>query len=105
MPLNREEKKNLLILYILYTIKGLQIGLFASTFIIYLTEKGASFKDLSEMSIMTYPFAFKIFTAPILDIYFSRRMGKRKTYIVPIQYLMSITYIIMSFYIEDYIQN
>ena len=103
--MSREEKKNLFILYLLYTIQGLPIGLFASTFIIYLTEKGASFKELGEMSIITYPFAFKIFMAPILDVYFSKKIGKRKTYIVPIQYIMSISYIIMSFHIDYYIEN
>jgi PAT family acetyl-CoA transporter-like MFS transporter 1 len=47
-------------------------------------EKGVSFKDLALLSFAFYPFSFKILFAPIEDIYYNSRIGKRKTYIIPL---------------------
>eukprot|EP01017_Pseudomicrothorax_dubius_P031485 TRINITY_DN4029_c0_g1_i7.p1 TRINITY_DN4029_c0_g1~~TRINITY_DN4029_c0_g1_i7.p1 ORF type:complete len:414 (-),score=66.60 TRINITY_DN4029_c0_g1_i7:39-1220(-) len=39
--------------------------------------------------------------APLMDTYFSRRIGKRKTYILPTQYIFAALQYGLSFYIDD----
>lgn len=51
------------------------------------------------------PFAFKLLTAPVLDTYYIGSFGKRKSYIIPIQYFMALIFFITSFEIEQWIQD
>lgn len=44
----------------------------------------------AEFSFAVYPFCFKLLWAPIVDCVFSKRFGRRKTWIIPMQYLMGI---------------
>jgi hypothetical protein len=43
------------------------MGFFIGTVSLTLAEKGASYGDLSEFSVILLPFALKIFLAPIAD--------------------------------------
>ena len=46
-------------------------------------------------------FCIKILWAPILDSMYIERFGKRKTYLVPLHYLLCAIYIYYSDYIDD----
>jgi PAT family acetyl-CoA transporter-like MFS transporter 1 len=92
--ISQSDKRGIFVLTILYFIQGLPIGFYSSTIPLLLIENGASFSQLAMLSLVFYPFSFKIFFAPIEDYYFNSKFGKRKTYIVPIQILLAITYII-----------
>ena len=94
-----------LILTICYFFQGIPIGFFASTISVLLAEKGASFGSLGTLSFVLYPFSFKIFFAPFEDYFYSKKFGKRKSYIIPIQYLMALECLIISFYIQDWIDS
>lgn len=57
------------------------------------------------MSLVSLPFSFKWLMSPIVDTYFSESFGKRKSYIVPMQYLVSGLIFWLSYHIEDLIAN
>lgn len=99
-PLSPEEKRNLYVLTLLYTIQGIAIGFFYVAIPILLAEKGATYKDLSVFSMILYPFSFKIIFAPLLDTYYSNTFGKRKSYIVPLQYILAGLLYVSSYYIQ-----
>lgn len=62
------------------------MGLSASIPMI-MKEKGASYQALSVFSLVSIPFSLKLLWAPLVDsIYFSR-MGRRKTWLIPVQLL------------------
>lgn len=47
------------------------------------------------LSIMLYPFALKVLWAPIVDSLFLRKMGRRKSWLIPVQYFLgNKTYIL-----------
>ena len=46
---------------------------------VIIMAKGASYSDQALLSLNNYPFMFKIFLAPFLDIYYLKRLGKCKT--------------------------
>lgn len=77
------EKKAIVTLTLLYFIQGIPLGFFGGTLQVLFIEAGASFEDLALLSIVTMPFSFKILTAPILESFYSRKIGKRRTYILP----------------------
>ncbi len=47
-----------------------------------LQEKGASYTDQSNFSLVYYPYFFKIFLAPLIDMFFFKNVGRCKTWIV-----------------------
>ena len=81
---NRNDKLSMLILLVLYTLQGIPMGLQNSIPLI-LKENGASYDKLSIFSQVTLPFALKLLWAPLVDTCYMRSMGRRKTWLVPVQ--------------------
>ena len=61
--------------------------------------------DMSFLTLLSLPFSFKFIWAPILDSYYIRSMGKRKTYIVIIQLIIAITLILITLNINSLINH
>jgi MFS transporter, PAT family, solute carrier family 33 (acetyl-CoA transportor), member 1 len=83
------EKISLLLLFVLYTLQGLPMGLCMSLPVI-LKERGASYNTLTMISIASLPFSLKLLWAPLVDTVFIKKFGRRKTWLVPIQLLTGI---------------
>ncbi len=49
---------------------------FQSAIILDLQEKGATYEDQSNMTIALYPYIFKIFLAPLIDMFFFEKVGR-----------------------------
>jgi PAT family acetyl-CoA transporter-like MFS transporter 1 len=47
------------------------------------------------LSVCIYPFTFKLFTAPLIDTFYSPSIGRRKTYILPLQYAIGFLYLLL----------
>ncbi|EGR29656.1 solute carrier family 33 acetyl- transporter, putative [Ichthyophthirius multifiliis] len=105
IPLTPKEKHGIILLLILYFIQGLPIGFFGAAIPLILAEKKVEMQKLAELQTVFYPFAFKFLIAPILDAYYIPSFGKRKSYIIPLQYILSICFIIMSYQIDELIQT
>lgn len=57
----------------------------------------------AEFSFVTWPFSLKLLWAPLVDAIFSTRMGRRKTWLIPTQYLIgssNITKVSVSIYLN-----
>lgn len=52
---------------------------------------------------MNWPFSIKLLWAPIVDAIFWPEFGRRKTWLVPVQYLIGIVMIIMSYSMTDWL--
>ncbi|CAF1298887.1 unnamed protein product [Adineta ricciae] len=85
---------------ILYTLEGLNIGLMLSIplFLIYY---GATWKDRGTFNFTSYPFSMKLLWAPLVDVFYIKRFGRRKSWIVPTQLLTAVVLLIASFFIES----
>lgn len=81
----------LLIYFTMGTAQG-----YEGTIILDLAEKGASLADQSTFSMIYYPYVFKIIVAPFLDMYFSKVLGKSKTYIVTVGISLSVIFLYVS---------
>ena len=94
----------IVLLLLLYTLQGIPMGLSASTVLI-LKEKNVSYYNLSLFALVTMPFSLKILWAPIVDSCFFKSIGRRKTWLLPIQIITGIVMIAGSYHIDKWIDN
>ena len=86
---------NVAILLFLYTLQGIPLGLSGSIPLVLQARK-VSYRAQAMFSFVFWPFSLKLLWAPIVDAAYSKRMGRRKTWLVPIQYLMGIFMFVLS---------
>ena len=48
-----------------------------------------------------YPFSVKLLWAPLIDVFYVRWLGRRRTWLLPTQLILGTTFIILSFYFES----
>jgi len=92
------------IIIILYTLQGFIHG-FQTSIPLFLVYYKASWQQQGTFSWVFYPFSFKIFWAPIIDSIYSRQFGRHLTWLIPIQMIIGIILIILSFYLESFLIN
>lgn len=101
LPDIRGDRKNIALLLVLYLLQGVPFGLSAAIPML-LQKRGASYQTQAKFTIVWWPFTLKLLWAPIVDACFSSKFGRRKSWLVPLQYMIGITMIIMSFYIDQW---
>eukprot|EP00051_Salpingoeca_urceolata_P028611 m.487620 g.487620 ORF g.487620 m.487620 type:complete len:528 (-) comp25159_c0_seq1:34-1617(-) len=81
---------NVMLLILLYTLQGIPMGLSASIPYV-LQERTADFNKQAVFSLVSWPFSVKLLWAPIVDSVWHPAMGRRKTWLVPLQLLIAVT--------------
>ena len=90
------DKWNILILLFLYILQGIPMGLSASIPMV-LQSRHVGYKQQAMFSFVSWPFSIKLLWAPIVDSIYSERIGRRKTWLVPMQYLIGVSMILLSY--------
>merc|ERR1719447_2672977 len=96
------DEKNIAVLLFLYVLQGIPLGLAAAIPLI-LTNKNVSYKQQAEFSFAYWPFSVKLLWAPIVDSCFISSFGRRKTWLVPVQYLIGVTMMVLSYKVDYYL--
>jgi MFS transporter, PAT family, solute carrier family 33 (acetyl-CoA transportor), member 1 len=91
---------NVTLLVVLYCLQGVPLGL-GLVSIPYLLKKHLTYKELATFSLAAYPFSLKFFWSPIVDSYYIPWIGRRKSWIIPLQSLSGVLMVYLSYYIED----
>ena len=105
VPPKNNNKLGILILLSLYFIQGIPLGLFDACIPFLLIDRGVDFLDLGLLSFFSYPFALKILFAPFEDTHFSAKFGKRKSFVIPCQYILAFMFLISGVFIETLLNN
>ncbi|KYQ90428.1 putative acetyl-CoA transporter [Tieghemostelium lacteum] len=95
---------NIIWLISLYLIQGVPLGIVFGT-IPFLLHKYASYTQIGIFYCCTYPYSLKLLWSPIVDSYYHRDFGRRKSWIVPIQIIAGIMLIILSYFVDNLIEN
>ncbi|TIB66898.1 hypothetical protein E3P77_01993 [Wallemia ichthyophaga] len=95
-----KDRSAMIILVILYLLQGVPTGL-AFGSIPFLLKAKLSYSQIGFFSLSTYPYSLKLFWSPIVDACFNPKLGRRKSWIVPIQFLVGAMMYWMSFWIQD----
>jgi len=94
------DKFHVLVLFFLYVLQGIPLGLINAVPLI-LTDRNVSYKEQAAYSFSGYPFAMKLLWAPLVDSVYVSRFGRRKSWLVPVQYLIGVMMIVVSQYVES----
>ncbi|XP_064021319.1 acetyl-coenzyme A transporter 1 isoform X2 [Pogoniulus pusillus] len=91
----RAELGSILLLLVLYVLQGIPLGLAGSVPLI-LQSKNVSYTDQAFFSFVFWPFSLKLLWAPLVDAVYLRGFGRRKSWLVPTQYVLGLFMIYMS---------
>jgi len=94
------DKLHVVVLFFLYILQGIPLGL-KDAIPLLLQNRNVPSKDQAAYSISSYPFAMKILWAPLVDSVYIARFGRRKSWLVPVQYLIGIMMLICSQYVTQ----
>lgn len=86
---------NVALLLLLYVLQGIPLGMAASIPMI-LQNKKVNYKQQAMFSFVYWPFSLKLLWAPIVDAAFFKSFGRRKTWLVPVQYLIAFFMLVLS---------
>lgn len=82
--LPRQDRRNFLLLVLLYFLQGIPMGL-ASGSVPFLLKSHLSYGQIGVFTLASYPYSLKLLWSPIVDAVWSPRFGRRKSWILPIQ--------------------
>lgn len=93
------DRCNVALLTFLYFMQGIVSGLSAAMPLL-LQNFGASYTQQAQFSMAVWPFSLKLLWAPMIDCFYSKRFGRRKSWLIPTQILTGTFMLILSFYIN-----
>ncbi|QRV76712.1 MFS transporter, acetyl-coa transporter [Ceratobasidium sp. AG-Ba] len=99
-PMSAKDKAAMGLLITLYLIQGIPIGL-AFGSVPFLLKSKLSYSQLGIFSLATYPYSLKLLWSPIVDSIFSPTIGRRKSWILPMQFVIGSLMLWMSFNVQS----
>ncbi|RDW77020.1 hypothetical protein BP6252_05073 [Coleophoma cylindrospora] len=84
--LPKHDQRNFGLLVLLYFLQGVPMGL-ATGSVPFLLKPHMSYGALGVFSLASYPYSLKLLWSPIVDAVWSPKVGRRKSWIMPIQML------------------
>jgi len=84
--LPKQDQRNFLLLVLLYFLQGIPMGLAAGS-VPFLLKSHLSYGQIGVYSLASYPYSLKLLWSPIVDAVWSTKVGRRKSWILPIQTL------------------
>ena len=100
----KKDLHNIFLLLFLYFLQGVPLGLTGSLPYI-LSSRKASYADQGTFSFAFWPFSLKLLWAPIVDSIYFKKIGRRKSWLVPIQYLIGIFMLTSSHYVYTLVES
>lgn len=88
-PNAREDLFNILFIQTLYILQTVPIGLLGSVPMILQSRK-VTYADQGLLSFASWPLSLKILWAPLIDSIYFKKLGRRKTWIVSLEFLLAI---------------
>jgi phage-related holin len=92
---------NVLLLVLLYAIQGIPLGLSLGS-VPFLLRNVASYTDVGIFTFASYPYSLKLFWSPIVDSIFIKWLGRRKSWIIPIQLVVGCIFIVISGWMDEF---
>jgi MFS family permease len=89
------------ILWTLYFVQGLPFGFQATALPVYLRDAGMSLVGIGLVTALALPWMLKVLWAPLVDRYGSPRLGRRRSWILPLQALLAATCAAAAFVTPD----
>ncbi|KAL2180829.1 acetyl-coenzyme A transporter 1-domain-containing protein [Thermothelomyces heterothallicus CBS 202.75] len=102
--LPKRDQRNFGLLVLLYFLQGIPLGL-ATGSVPFLLKNHLSYSEIGVFSLASYPYSLKLFWSPIVDAVWSPKLGRRKSWILPIQLLSGIGMLYLGSVVEDMMET
>lgn len=102
--LPKQDQRNFGLLVLLYFLQGIPLGL-ATGSVPFLLKNHLSYSEIGVFSLASYPYSLKLFWSPIVDAVWSPKLGRRKSWILPIQLLSGIGMLLLGSHAEEMMQT
>ncbi|KAG0040436.1 hypothetical protein BGZ83_002532 [Gryganskiella cystojenkinii] len=99
--LSGKDTWNFALLVVLYLLQGVPVGLTFGS-IPFLLKAKMSYSQIGIFSLAHYPYSMKFLWSPIVDAVYNKDLGRRKSWIVPIQLLTGLMFLWLGMHIEDW---
>lgn len=97
----RKDYKAFIVLIILYTLQGVPVGL-AFGSVPFILKTKVSYSQVGVFSLASYPYSLKLLWSPIVDAVYNRKIGRRKSWIIPVQLVSGVTLLYLGLTIDHY---
>jgi len=101
VPTMQGEYVNVALLILLYTLQGIPMGLCGFVSLEVKSIFKDSFSEQGTFMFAYYPFSLKLLWAPLVDTWYSERLGRRKTWMVPAQFAIGLLFLLLAPRIDD----
>ena len=92
------------VLVLLYLLQGIPVGL-AFGSIPFILKSKLSYSQVGIFSLAAYPYSLKLLWSPIVDAIYSPKIGRRRSWIIPIQTISGIALIALGSIIDSYLED
>lgn len=92
------------VLCILYLLQGVPVGL-AFGSIPFILRSKVSYSQVGIFSLAAYPYSLKLLWSPIVDSMYSSKVGRRRSWIIPVQTISGLTLIFLGSRIDRLVED
>ncbi|KAI1726792.1 acetyl-coenzyme A transporter 1 domain-containing protein [Ditylenchus destructor] len=96
----KDDFSSIFLLLFLYLLQGIPLGLIAAIPLI-LQSKEVTYGQQAIFSFAYWPFSMKLLWAPIVDSLYIKAIGRRKSWMVPCQYLIGAFLLTISYFVPE----
>ncbi|KAI0761684.1 MFS general substrate transporter [Trametes elegans] len=103
-PISARDKRAIVLLIVLYLIQGFPLGLALGS-VPFILREHLSYSEIAVFSLAGYPYSLKLLWSPIVDSVFFPSIGRRKSWIIPMQLIIGTIMLTMSYHAEELMSN
>ncbi|VVC36431.1 Hypothetical protein CINCED_3A008525 [Cinara cedri] len=92
---------NFSLLLLLYTMQGLPLGIINGIPLIMQSKNNVTYQEQALFTLVGVPYCIKLLWAPLVDTFYVQKLGRRKSWLIPVQFLIGMCFI----YIASDIDN
>lgn len=92
------------VLCVLYMLQGVPVGL-AFGSVPFILKSKVSYSQVGIFSLAAYPYSLKLLWSPIVDAIYSPKIGRRRSWIIPIQTVSGLTLIFLGSRIDRLVED
>jgi MFS transporter, PAT family, solute carrier family 33 (acetyl-CoA transportor), member 1 len=97
--LSPNDVPNFILLVVLYLLQGIPVGLSFGS-IPFLLKAKMSYSEIAIFSLSSWPYSLKLLWSPIVDALYWPELGRRKSWIIPIQTLTGMLFLALGWHID-----
>ena len=100
----KKDLPNIILLMFLYMLQTIPLGLTGSLPYI-LSSKKISYAQQGTFSLAFWPFSMKLLWAPIVDVMYFKKYGRRKSWLIPLQIMIGAYLILFANYTKQLLDS